>query len=79
MGAQLDPFRNLNYLSVQLGAKSNKNVVQKKGQHITYILTRPCMMFFRFFRSKNVFLSLHAWKGEPSLLKVLSIWIQLAK
>ena len=29
--------------------RSNKNVVQQKGQRIAYILTRPCMIFFRFF------------------------------
>ena len=40
---------HLLFLSIQLGAKSSKNVVQQKGQRITYILTRPCMIFFRFF------------------------------
>ena len=40
---------NPNNLSIELGAKSNKNVVQQKGQRIAYILTRPCMIFFRFF------------------------------
>ena len=31
-------------MSIELGAKSNKNVVQQKDQRITYILTRPCMI-----------------------------------
>ena len=52
--------RNPNYVSIQPSAKSNKNVVQQKGQSITYILTRPCMIPFRLFRSENAFLSLHA-------------------
>ena len=36
-----------------LGAKSTENVVQQKGQRITYILTRPNMIFFRFLRNKK--------------------------
>ena len=30
-------------MSIELGAKSNKNVVQQKGQRIIYILTRPTL------------------------------------
>ena len=63
----------LNYLSIQLDAKSKINIVQQKGQCITCILTRSCMIFFRFFRSTNAFLLLHARLEELSLLKVLSI------
>ena len=44
-GSTISAHRNPNYLSIQLGANSNKNVVQQKGQCITYILTRPCMIF----------------------------------
>ena len=51
---------HLLFLSIQVGAKSNKNVVQQKGQRITYILTRPCMIFLGFSEVKNAFLSLHA-------------------
>ena len=47
--------RNPNYLSIQLGAKSNKNFVQQKAQRNTYILTRPCMVFFKGFKSKKCF------------------------
>ena len=36
---------NLNYLSIQLGANSNKTVVQQNGQLITYISTLPCIFF----------------------------------
>ena len=36
-------------MSIQLGAKSNKTVVQQKVQRITYILTRPGMIFFKVF------------------------------
>ena len=35
----ISAHRNPNYLSIQLGAKSNENAVQQKGQCITYILT----------------------------------------
>ena len=60
-------------MSIQLAAKSNKNVIQQKSQRITYILTRPCMIFLGFSEVKNAFLSLHARKRESSLWKVLSI------
>ena len=38
--------RNPNYLSKPLCAKSNKNVVQQKGQRITYILIWPMHYIF---------------------------------
>ena len=43
-------------LSVQLSAKSNKNVAQQKGQCITYILTRPCLIFLRLSLAEFAFL-----------------------
>ena len=54
-GSTITAHRNSNYLSIQVGAKSNKNVVQQKGQRITYILTISCMIFFRFFISTKCF------------------------
>ena len=48
-GAQFSVHKNPNYLFIQFGAKSNKNLVHQKGQRITYILTRPCMIFSSFF------------------------------
>ena len=51
--------RRQNYIS-PTSSGDNKNVVQQKGQHITYILTRPCMIFLGFSEVKNAFLSLHA-------------------
>ena len=59
-GSTISAHRNPNYLSIQLCAKSNKKVVQQKGQRITYILTRPCMIFLGFSEVKDAFLSLHA-------------------
>ena len=50
----ISAHRNPNYLSMQPVAKSNENVVQQKGQSIKYILTRPCMIFFRLFRSEKL-------------------------
>ena len=38
-GSTISAHRNPNYLSIQLSAKSNKNVAQQKDQRITYILT----------------------------------------
>ena len=35
----------------------DKNVVQQKGQCITYIFTRPCVVFLGFSKVNNVFLS----------------------
>ena len=59
------------YLSVKLGAKSNKNVVEQKDQRIKYILTRPCIIVFRSFRSKMRFCNVR----RASLLDVLSVII----
>ena len=36
-GSTISAHRNPNYLSIQLGAKLNKNVVQQKGKRITLI------------------------------------------
>ena len=57
-GAHLVP---IGISTICLYVKSNKNVVQQKGHRITYILTRPCMIFLRYFRSKKMcFFFLHA-------------------
>ena len=36
-------------------AKSNKIVIQQKGQRTTYILTRPCMLILGFSEVKMRF------------------------
>ena len=41
--------RNPNYLSIQLGAKSNKNVVQKRSAHHIHLEKTIHDIFFSFF------------------------------
>ena len=62
-------------MSIQLGAKSNKYVIQQKrsAYHIHFDKTMHDIFSVFFSEVKNAFLSLHARLGEPSLLKVLSI------
>ena len=59
-GSTISAHMNPNYLSIQLGAKLNKNVVQQKSLRISNILTRRCVIFFSFSEVENAFLSLHA-------------------
>ena len=72
-GSTISAHRNPYYLSIQLGAKLNKTVVQQNGQRITYILTRPCMIFifYVFPKVKNAFLSLQAMKFPTRTGKTL--------
>ena len=65
-GSTIKAHMNPNYLSIQLGAKSNKNDVQQKGKRITFILTRPCMIFLGFSEVKMRFC--RYMQGEESLL-----------
>ena len=69
MCAHWNPYN----LSIRLSTKSYKNVVQRNGQRITYILKRPCMISLWLIKVKIAILSLHARLGEPSLWNVLSI------
>ena len=53
-------------LSIQLSANSYKNVVQLKGQRITYILQRLCMAFFGCCEVKTRFC--RYMQGKESIL-----------
>ena len=52
------------------GPKSNEISVRQKGQRITYILKRPCMIFLGFFEVKLRFCS--HMQGKESLLSISS-------
>ena len=60
LGSTISAHRNPNYLSIHFGPKSN--AVQQKGQRITYILTRPCMIISIILKM----LILHSFKASGS-------------